>query len=195
MVELKVEKMAVADLIPYSNNAKAHTIKQVKQIAASIKEFGFNDPIAIDEKGNEIIAGHGRFEAAKLLKLKNVPIIKLGHLSEVQKRAYRIAHNKITSNTGFNNDALTIEFDFLKEEDFNLELTGFDLDDWQLGDIPFDDGDLPQELPPPKITGEDTRQGRYILVYTNEIERKAIADRIGVGGDKVVYMFNDMNFD
>jgi ParB-like chromosome segregation protein Spo0J len=101
MQELIVEKLPIKDLKPYENNAKEHPAKQIKQIMESIKAFGFNDPIAIDED-NVIIEGHGRLLAAQKLKLKEVPVIRLTHMSEAQKKAYIIAHNKLALNSGFN---------------------------------------------------------------------------------------------
>jgi hypothetical protein len=97
---LKVENIAVAMLRPCRNNARLHSSRQVHQIAASIREFGFNNPVLIDRK-NEIIAGHGRAEAAKVLGLDVVPCIRIEHLSEEQKRAYIIADNKLALNAGW----------------------------------------------------------------------------------------------
>lgn len=123
---LTIETLATSSLVPYAGNAKEHPAAQVAQIVASIKEFGFNDPIAVDEN-NVIIEGHGRLLAAKKLKLKEVPIIRLIHLSDAQKSAYIIAHNKLTMNTGFDADILKTELASLQGFDFDLALTGFDL--------------------------------------------------------------------
>jgi ParB-like chromosome segregation protein Spo0J len=113
------------ELIPYINNTRTHDEKQIKQIASSIKEFGFNNPILIDEKG-EIIAGHGRLLASELLKLEEVPCIELKHLTKAQKKAYIIADNKIALNAGWNEELLKLEIENLKELDFDLVLLGFD---------------------------------------------------------------------
>jgi len=122
---LEVVNVATDDLIPYVNNARTHSDEQVTQIAASIKEFGFNNPILVDgSKG--VIAGHARLLAAKKLGLKTVPVIELGHLSEVQKKAYILADNKIALNAGWDDELLTLEMDWLKSEAFCLSLTGFD---------------------------------------------------------------------
>jgi ParB-like chromosome segregation protein Spo0J len=109
-----------------SRHLKAHPEKQVKQIVASIEAFGFNDPVALDETGH-IIEGAGRVLAARQLGLKTIPVIQLFHLNEAQKKAYRIAHNKITLNTGFDLDVLREEFENLCGLDESLlSLTGFE---------------------------------------------------------------------
>jgi len=122
---MQVEKISIDKLIPYANNAKIHTKEQISQIKASITEFGFNDPIAVDEN-NVIIEGHGRFTALQELDFKEVDIIRLSHLTEVQKKQYILAHNKLTMNTGFNEELLKLELEALNFEGAELELTGFD---------------------------------------------------------------------
>lgn len=122
---LKVEIAKTGDLIPYVNNSKLHPEEQIAQIAASIKEFGFNDPIAIDGE-NVIIEGHGRLLAAMRLKLDEVPIIRLNHLTEMQKKAYIIAHNKLTLNSWFDEDILKVELEELDRIGYDMDLTGFD---------------------------------------------------------------------
>lgn len=105
---------------------KEHPDRQIRQIAESIKAYGFNDPVAIDEN-NEVIEGVGRILAARQLGLKKIPVIQLNHLSEAQKKAYRIAHNKICLNTGFNLEALRVEFEALSQLDETLlTVTGFE---------------------------------------------------------------------
>lgn len=123
---LQIEQISIFSLRTYAKNAKAHPEKQIQQIAASIKEFGFNNPILIDE-AEEIIAGHGRFEAAKIMGLTTVPAIRLSHLSEAQKRAYRIADNKISENGGWNENLLRLEIAELEAicNDFDISITGF----------------------------------------------------------------------
>ena len=125
VVRLKIIFKKTMELIPYINNTRTHDEKQIKQIASSIKEFGFNNPILIDEKG-EIIAGHGRLLASELLKLEEVPCIELKHLTKAQKKAYVIADNKIALNAGWNEELLKLEIESLKELDFDLVLLGFD---------------------------------------------------------------------
>lgn len=125
---MKIELVAVKDIIPYENNAKEHPEEQVEQIIRSITEFGFNDPIAIDEN-NVVIEGHGRLMAVKKLKYKEVQCIRLEHLTPEQKKAYIIAHNKLTMNTGFDIEKLAKEIKLLDEENFDLDILGFDTDE------------------------------------------------------------------
>ncbi len=117
------------ELIMYAKNSKLHPPEQIQQIANSITEFGFLDPIAIDENG-EILEGHGRYLAAvDILNLKSVPTFQVLGLTEEQKIAYRVQHNKLTMNTDFDPDLLKIDMDFLNEMSFDLTLTGFDSED------------------------------------------------------------------
>ncbi len=102
---MKIEKVAIENLIPYARNSRTHSDEQVAQIAASIKEFGFNNPVLIDESGS-IIAGHGRILAARKLGLSEAPCIRLSHLSETQRRAYVIADNKLAMNSRWDEDLL-----------------------------------------------------------------------------------------
>lgn len=115
-------------LIPYARNSRTHSEAQVQQIAASIKEFGFTNPVLIDDE-NGIIAGHGRVQAAQLLGMADVPCIVLSGLSEAKKRAYIIADNKLALNAGWNDEMLRLEFEDLKAMDFDLDLTGFSADE------------------------------------------------------------------
>jgi ParB-like chromosome segregation protein Spo0J len=124
IMELKIEYVPIDSLKKYANNAKIHTEKQIRQIADSIQAFGFNDPIGIWK--NEIVEGHGRLDAARLLKLDTVPIIRLDHMSNKERKAYILAHNKLTMNTGFDDELLKLEFEELKLEGLDLGLTGFD---------------------------------------------------------------------
>lgn len=125
--KLTVEYVDLNSLKAYANNAKIHDEPQLQALAASIKQFGFNSPILIDES-NEIIAGHGRFEVAKIIGLTEVPVIRLSHLSDAQKRAYRLADNKISEKGGWNEDILKLELSELESlcNDFDITLTGFD---------------------------------------------------------------------
>jgi len=123
-----IEAIPINDLVPYARNSRTHSDAQVAQIAASIKEFGFTNPVLIDADGG-IIAGHGRVLAARVLKLDSVPCIRLSHLTETQKRAYVIADNKLALNAGWDEDMLRIELEELGEIGFDLDLTGFDADE------------------------------------------------------------------
>lgn len=123
---LQIEQLSVDDLIPYAKNSRTHSAEQVAQIAASIREFGFTNPVLIDSEGG-IIAGHGRVQAARKLGIAEVPCIMLDNLTELQKQAYIIADNKLALNAGWDDELLKIEFAELKEQGFDLELTGFTL--------------------------------------------------------------------
>jgi DNA modification methylase len=124
-LKLQVKYRATGELIPYVRNSRTHSDEQVAQIAASIKEFGFTNPVLVDgDKG--IIAGHGRILAARKLGLKDVPTIELAHLTEAQRRAYVIADNKLAENAGWDMDLLKIEVADLDAMNFDLTLLGFD---------------------------------------------------------------------
>ena len=124
----QIKELNTDDLIPYINNSRTHDETQVNQIAASIKEFGFLNPVIVDAE-HGIIAGHGRVMAAKKLNLKTVPCLEANHLTEAQKKAYIIADNKLALNAGWDDSILRVEFEALKELDFDLTLTGFSLDE------------------------------------------------------------------
>jgi len=123
--ELKIESWPIERLIPYARNARLHSEAQVAQIAASIVEFGFNNPVLVGPEG-DIIAGHARVLAARKLAQANVPAIVLGHLTENQKRAFILADNKLALNAGWDLEMLRLELEALATENFDLELTGFD---------------------------------------------------------------------
>lgn len=119
-------EQGVDSLRPYARNARTHSAKQVKQIAASIERFGFTNPVLVSDTG-EIIAGHGRVEAAKLLGMKRVPTLPLSHLSETERRAYILADNKLALNAGWDREVLAIELQALIDLEFDVEITGFSL--------------------------------------------------------------------
>jgi DNA modification methylase len=121
---MQIKEVEVSALIPYAKNSRTHSPEQVGQIAASIKEFGFRNPILVDGVG--IIAGHGRLMAAQKLGLDQVPTIDCSDMTESQKKAYIIADNKLALNAGWDNAMLTIELQDLEDEGFDLTLTGFD---------------------------------------------------------------------
>ena len=125
---MKIEQRSVETLIPYINNSRKHSDEQIAQIAASIKEFGWTNPILVDGT-NGLIAGHGRLMAARKLKMDKVPVIELAHLTENQKKALIIADNKLALNSDWDNELLTIELQELFGEEYDLELLGFDKDD------------------------------------------------------------------
>ena len=143
-----IEHIATGILIPYARNSRTHSPEQVRQIAASIREFGFTNPVLIDSD-NGIIAGHGRVMAAQQLQLETVPCLRLAHLTDAQKRAYIIADNKIAINAGWDEEMLKLEFQELQAIDIDLEFTGFDLNTIKeiLGDIEIEPLDQMPQLP------------------------------------------------
>jgi ParB-like chromosome segregation protein Spo0J len=152
------KKISVADLIPYARNSRTHSEAQVAKLAASIKEFGFLNPIITDGE-NGIVAGHGRVMAAQKLGLDALPCIEAGHLTEAQKRAYIIADNRMALDAGWDNDLLKIELQDLDGEGFDLSLTGFEIEEVaQLFDEPNfepgteDDQGKLDELAPKMVT-------------------------------------------
>jgi len=123
---MKIETLSTASLIPYARNAKKHDASQVAKLAGSIREFGFNNPVLID-KDNGIIAGHGRVMAAQSLGLEIVPCIRLGHLTDTQRRAYILADNRLAEiGGGWDEEMLKLELADLRELDTDFDLMGFD---------------------------------------------------------------------
>jgi len=122
--ELKIEYVETKKLIPYLNNARTHSEKQITQIAASIREFGFTNPILVDRL-NTIIAGHGRLAAANKLEMETVPVLRIEHMTKAQQKAYVLADNQLALNAGWDNDLLKLELAELKELDFDIDLIGF----------------------------------------------------------------------
>ena len=125
MLATHIEHWPLDRLIPYARNARTHSPAQVAKIAASIRQFGFTNPILVDGQQG-ILAGHGRLEAARSLKLPHVPVIVLDHLSEAERRAYILADNKLALDAGWDDDLLAAELREIQAMDFDLSLTGFD---------------------------------------------------------------------
>jgi len=125
---MQVEQRKIESLIPYVNNSRTHSDEQVAQIAASVREFGWTNPILVDGK-NGIIAGHGRLAAARKLGLTEIPVIVLDHLTEAQKKALVIADNKLASNAGWDDEMLRLELDDLQEMGFDATIAGFTTDE------------------------------------------------------------------
>lgn len=148
----KIEQIAVGDLLPYAKNSRTHSQEQVAQIAASMVEFGWTNPVLIDANGM-IVAGHGRVLAARKLKMDSVPCIRLGHLTLTQARAYVIADNKLALNAGWDDAMLKAELDVLKEEGFEIGLTGFSDDEIDsLLDVEVVEGNTdPDDVPEPPV--------------------------------------------
>ena len=129
MNTLQVELRSPSALVPYERNARTHNAAQINQIAASIKEFGWTNPILIDPN-NGIIAGHARLAAAAKLKMAEVPVLVLSHLTEAQRRALVIADNQLALNAGWDEELLRIELQALRSEDYHIDLLGFNETDW-----------------------------------------------------------------
>lgn len=148
MTKLKIVYRKLKDLIPYARNARTHSDLQVAQIASSIKEFGFTQPILLDGE-NGIIAGHGRYQAAFKLSLDEVPTIDLSHLSESQKKAYIIADNKLALNSGWDEQMLELEIQDLREAGFDIDILAFDPSELKSADVDYsvlDDEKIDSEL-------------------------------------------------
>jgi len=185
-MDLNVQQIALEQLVPYARNARTHSETQVAQIAGSIAEFGFVNPVLVGGD-NIIIAGHGRVMAAKKLGLKTVPTIKLDHLTENQRRALVIADNKIAENAGWDEELLRLELQNLADEDFDLDLLGFD--DVELDDLltSLDDDEaaaLDENIPevqenPVSRTGDIWIMGEHRLLCgdsTSEADMKKLMD-------------------
>src|SRR6266699_5686266 len=120
-----VELWLIDKLIPWARNPRTHSDAQIAQIAASIREFGFNSPILVDSNAG-IIAGHARLLAARKVQLNEVPVVVLDHLSETEKRAYILVDNRLAVNAGWDDEMLRLELAVLREEELNFDLLGFD---------------------------------------------------------------------
>ena len=166
---MKIEKVKIKEIKLYENNAKIHPEWQVEQIKNSIIEFGFNDPIAIDEN-NVIIEGHGRLTALKELGYKEVECIRLEHLTEEQKVAYAIAHNKLTMNTDFDTEKLRMELSNLEESNFDLSVLGFE--NIELEEIMEVDFEEVLEIEEEETENERTRH-KMICPHCNHIALKS----------------------
>jgi DNA modification methylase len=202
-IEIKYKK--VEDLIPYVNNSRTHSDDQVFQIASSMKEFGWTNPILLDGE-NGIIAGHGRLMAAKKLNQIEVPTIELAGLTDIQKKAYIIADNKLALNAGWNDEILKLEIAELKNAGFDLGLTGFNIDELKTFD-PIIEGlvdedqvpDVPEE--PKTKLGDIYKLGNHRLMCGDSTSIDAV-DKLmnGVKADVVFTdppygMFLDTNYD
>jgi len=153
-----IEYKSVDELIPYARNSRTHDKEQVSQIMASIKEFGFTNPILIDDTGT-IIAGHGRVQAAQKLNLDTVPTICLDYLTDAQKKAYVIADNRLALNAGWDFDMLKVELEDLNDLEFDVSLLGFD--DKEINDILADptEGLVDEDKVPDLIEDPITKEG------------------------------------
>jgi DNA modification methylase len=192
---MRIETRDIKTLVPYARNARTHTDEQVAQIAGSIMEFGFTNPVLIDADGG-ILAGHGRVLAAERLGRTDVPVIALGHLSPAQRRAYIIADNKLALNAGWDEELLRAELQALGAEDFDLGVIGFDED--ELADLlgeghvrkgRIGDDDLPERPRATSIPGDLWLMGRHRLLC-GDCTRTADLDTL-MAGDTADMVWTD----
>ncbi|WP_236643637.1 site-specific DNA-methyltransferase [Flavisphingopyxis soli] len=199
MAATGIIERAITSLQPYPRNARTHSKKQIKQIASSIERFGFTNPVLISDDG-EIIAGHGRVEAAKLLKWKSVPTLALSHLSATERRAYVLADNKLALNAGWDTEILAIELQALVDLEFDVELTGFSLAEVdfvieEAGDADPDATDAPEDAvefasgTPVTRRGDIWQLGRHRLICGDA--RSAIDFGMLMEGAKADLVFTD----
>jgi DNA modification methylase len=198
--DLRIETVAVSSLRPYARNPRTHTKKQIRQIADSIRTFGWTNPILVDAEGG-VIAGHGRLEAAKLLGIEHVPTIRLEDMSEAQKRAYVIADNRLAEIAGWDDDLLAVELQALCEIDldFDIEITGFemaDIDTLIAGLNGANEGDEVDRLPDidetaPPITrlGDLWLLGRHRLLCADATKAESYARLLA--GEQAQMVFTD----
>lgn len=191
-----IQHLPVDALRPYANNPRTHSKKQVRQIADSIEEFGWTNPVLIDAD-NGVIAGHGRIAAAKLLGMSDVPVMSIDHLTDAQKRAYIIADNKLAENAGWDDQLLSIELQALSdlEINFDIELTGFEMSeiDVLLGaDVPAEPEAVPEpdtDTPPVSRTGDLWYVGPHRLYCGDALD--PLSWRVFLQGDKAQMVFCD----
>ncbi|ENJ3150136.1 ParB N-terminal domain-containing protein [Salmonella enterica] len=158
---LKIEYLPVGKLLRYAKNSRTHSDEQVEQLVNSIREFGFTNPVLIDEK-NELIAGHGRLAAAEILEMDKVPAIRLSNLSEKQKKAYRIADNKLALNAGWDMQLLAEEVKALMDDDFDIDLLG------------FNDAELDEMLSDEQPQEEDDNSSPVVQIKYLSIDKERI---------------------
>mgnify|MGYP002623699536 FL=1 len=188
MSDLSVTEIDINKIKPYKNNPKSHNKKQISQIMDSIKEFGFINPILIDEN-SEIIAGHGRYLAAQAMNMTNIPAIVLSHLSSVQKRMYRIADNKLTELGKWSPELLEIEFKELSvlNTSIDLEITGFETEEIDKFILSGNKQSDPKEEKVPMLSDADKRcsngdiwqLGRHFLICGDALKSETYATLLG----------------
>ena len=190
-----IEYLPTDSLIPYARNSRTHSDAQVSQVAGSIREFGFTNPVLIDAQDG-IIAGHGRVLAALKLKLDTVPCIRLSHLTETQRKAYVIADNKLALNSGWDNEMLLLEFSDLEAAEFDMELLGFsdeELDAMKPEQIPegLTDEDFVPEVQPDPISkiGDVWLLGKHRLMCGDSTSIDAV--EVLMAGQKADMVFTD----
>ena len=176
-----IENVSIGKLKAYDSNARTHSPEQVAQIAASMVEFGFTNPVLIDKRGT-IVAGHGRVEAARSLGLEEVPCIRLEHLTEDQVRAYCLADNKLALNAGWNIDTLAGELKGLEAVGFDMNLTGFSPEELAeiMGDT-VEDTDPEEPAPEVEFSEELLHAHNYIVLYfDNPLDWQVAQEKFGL---------------
>lgn len=176
-----IENVPIGKLKAYDSNARTHSSEQVAQIAASMVEFGFTNPVLIDKRGT-IVAGHGRVEAARSLGLEEVPCIRLEHLTEDQVRAYCLADNKLALNAGWNMDTLAAELKGLEAVGFDMILTGFSPEELAeiMGDT-VEDTDPEEPAPEVEFSEELLHAHNYVVLYfDNPLDWQVAQEKFGL---------------
>lgn len=194
----RLEKIPLADLKPHDRNPRTHSKKQVEQIADSIRRFGFTNPVLVDGAG-QVVAGHGRIEAAKLIGMTSVPVLRLEHMTEAEKRAYVIADNRLAELAGWDNNLLALELSAITELDgeFELALTGFDaaeiealLNGLDTEPSSAEDGaEIDEQAPVVSRVGDMWQLGEHIVICGDATD-PAVYDRL-LGGEKAQMVFTD----
>ncbi len=193
---MNFENRPTHSLRPYSGNARTHSPKQIKQIARSIERFGFNNPVLIDDD-DQIIAGHGRVEAAKQLELKTIPCVRLSHLNDADKKAYVLADNRLAEKAGWDNEILAIELQQLVDIGFDIDLTGFEPAETDLIIEGIgDESDQPENLvpepndgPPVSRLGDVWLLGKHVLVCGDSTDPATYS--LLMGAERADLVFTD----
>lgn len=181
-------QIGLDQLVPYQANARTHSRRQIKQIAASMQRFGFLNPVLVDD-GNQIIAGHGRVEAAKTLGFESVPCLRIGHLSQDEKRAYVLADNRLAEKAGWDRELLAIELQHLVDIEFDTEIIGFETPEIDTEDrLPTSSADGPAVSRPRDMW----QLGPHRLLCGSALDRDAYSRLLG--GDRVDLVITDPPF-
>jgi DNA modification methylase len=192
----KITHVRIGDLVPNANNARTHSPRQIAQIARSIERFGFNNPVLVDGN-NQILAGHGRVAAARILGLTSIPVLKIEHLTDTEKRAYVLADNKLAEKAGWDAEILALELQDLVDLDFEVELTGFETGeiDLLLDGKDADGNDADDACPDCDQTrtvvqpGDRWRLGDHVLVCGDARDNNAYQRLLG--GERAAYAITD----
>src|ERR1035437_9566997 len=201
-INIEIEKWPITRLIPRITNPRTHTPEQVAQIAASIREFGWTNPVLVGAD-NDVIAGHARLLAARQLGMAEVPVIQLGHLSEAQRRALVIVDNQLTINAGWSEETLRIELQALQEADFDLTLVGFDEDELarllaaeEATSGLTDEDAVPEVLEAPiSVAGDLWRLGQHVLLVGDATNEADVARLINGAAADLVFIDPPYNCD